>query len=130
MGVSGVGKGWTHIKTPTAWQQGVTHRGDVTVGLKRARSHSTSKFRPKHTTDMRKVPDKVTTDEGNIAELQGEVSPPKRQIAQITTVTGELERRAEDAQSCFCCSNICILGVAQKGESGSYRKVPRGLGED
>ncbi|KAJ1209764.1 hypothetical protein NDU88_005137 [Pleurodeles waltl] len=72
--------------------------------------------------DMRMVTQKVMTTQGNIAELQGKVAVLTRQMAQMTTVTEELEPRADDIEGCSCHSSIHVLGFPKLMEGFSAEK--------
>ncbi|KAJ1132612.1 hypothetical protein NDU88_010919 [Pleurodeles waltl] len=69
-----------------------------------------------------KVADKFTTAEGHTAELQGEVVIIKRQMAQITMTTKELERRTKDIEGRLRCINIRVQEFHKRAEGSMTEK--------
>ncbi|KAJ1177357.1 hypothetical protein NDU88_002616 [Pleurodeles waltl] len=68
---------------------------------------------------LRNVADKVTTAEATIKTLQGKVSSLKQQMVRMSTLSGELERRLENAEGKLCCSNIYVLGFSERAKDSS-----------
>lgn len=55
-------------------------------------------------------------------QLQGEVASLKQQVSQLTSTTGALERRAEEAEGRARRSNIRVLGIPERAEEDNAKR--------
>ncbi|KAJ1140002.1 hypothetical protein NDU88_006363 [Pleurodeles waltl] len=69
--------------------------------------------------DLRTAVGRITEVEGRVSQAEGDLVDLKVKVAQLQTCTGELHRRAEDAENRSRCNNLRFVGFPEGAEENN-----------